>query len=230
MTVSSIKGANLVSKVLAGIIIFLLLIVLWLLSRDLTSSKPPVDPGSLIVSQVQEVSELTTAMFEMDSVVPVSDKGFLAESKLLYIAHGNVRVGIDLSEFESDDVQVSGEKITVTLPPLKILGSNLDLEHSDVYSYSRGFLGRGPAVVNLQTQAQREALNRVEEAACRNWLMKIAGERVQKTVENLLSQVLKDRGYTEIIVKAQLPPDGSCSSHVSDQRSSDQRSVVDDTD
>jgi hypothetical protein len=120
-----------------------------------------------------------------------------------------------LSQFQADDVQVEGNKVTVTLPPLKILGSNLDLEHSSVYSYSRGFLGSGPDVVNLQTQAQREALRRVEEAACRNWLMKMAGERVQKTVEHLLSQVLKDRGYREIIVKAQLPSEGSCSSRTS---------------
>lgn len=42
--------------------------------------------------------------------------------------------------------------------------------------------------------------------------MKTAGERVQKTVEYLLSQVLKDRGYKEINVKAQLPAEGSCSS------------------
>jgi hypothetical protein len=65
-------------------------------------------------------------MFEMDAVVPVSEKGFLAESKVLYIAHGNVRVGVDLSEFQADDVQVEADKITVTLPPLKVLDSKLD--------------------------------------------------------------------------------------------------------
>ncbi len=221
MASSSFKELNLASKVLAGIIAFLLLIVLWLIYQITHTSNtpsPPVDPGSLIVRQIRDVSELTTAMFEMDAVVPVSDKGFIAESKLLYIAHGNVRVGIDLSEFQADDVQVEGEKITVTLPPLKILDSNLDLEHSSVYSYSTGFLGRGPDVVNLQTQAQREALKRVGEAACRNWLMKTASERVQRTIENILSQALKDRGYREIIVKAQLPPEGSCSSRTSNNR------------
>ena len=113
----------------------------------------------LIVSQVRDVSELTTAMFEMDAVVPVSDKRLIiadipiAESKLLYVAHGNVRVGVELSKFQADDVQIEGDKISVTLPALKVLDSKLDLEHSSVYSYNRGLLGWGPDVVNLQGQA-----------------------------------------------------------------------------
>lgn len=215
MTASSIRDWKLVS-IVTGIIVLLLVVVLWLAYQfiHITSTskdKGLVDPGSLIVHQVRDVSELTTAMFEMDAVVPVSEKTRWGESKLLYIAHGNVRVGVDLSEFQADDVQVEGDKISVTLPALTVLDSKLDLEHSKVYSYDRGFLGWGTDVVNLQAQAQREAVKKVEEAACQNWLIKTASDRVEKTVEHLLSQVLKDRGYREIIVKAQLPAEGSCS-------------------
>lgn len=215
MIANPIKSPDLVTKVLAGMVIFLIIVVLWLfvypIRRDSNATAPFPDPGSLIVRQVRDVSELTTAMFEMDTVVPVSEKGLIAQSKLLYIAHGNVRVGVDLSEFQADDVQVEGKKISVTLPPLKILDSKLNLEHSSVYSYDRGFLGWGPDVVTLQAQAQRDALKKVEQAACQSWLIKTASDRVQKTVESLLSQVLKDRGYTEIIVKSQLPSESSCS-------------------
>ncbi len=213
MTASSTRDSNLVSKVLTGVVAILLIVVLWLayqLNQTTASTKVIEDPGTLIVRQVRDVSELTTAMFEMDTVVPVSEKGRITNSKLLYIAHGNVRVGVDLREFQADDVQVEGDKITVTLPPLKVLDSKLDLEHSSVYSYDRGLLGFGPDVVNLQAQAQREALKKVEEAACQSWLLKTASDRVQKTVEQLLSQVLKDRGYKDIIVNAPLPAEGSC--------------------
>jgi hypothetical protein len=192
MTASSIRDVTLVS-IVTGIFVLLLIIVVWFTYQFSHGiSKPIVEPGSLIVRQVRDVSELTTAMFEMDAVVPVSEKGRIGESKLLYIAHGNVRVGVDLSEFQTNDVQVEGDKISVTLPALKVLDSKLNLDH-------------------LQAQAQREAIKKVEEAACQNWLIKTASDRVEKTVENLLSQVLKDRGYREIIVKAQLPTEGSCS-------------------
>lgn len=211
MTASSISNSNSINKILVGGIVLLSILVLWLayqVSHLGDTGTKVFDPGSVIVHQVREVSELTTAMFEMDAVVPVSEKGFLAESKLLYIAHGNVRVGVNLSEFKADDVQVEEDKITVTLPPLKVLDSKLDLDHSSVYSYDRGSLGWGPDVVNLQAQAQREAIRKVEEAACQNWLIKTASERVQQTVEHLLSQVLNS-SY-KITVKAQLPPEGSC--------------------
>lgn len=214
MTASSIKASNLVNKALVGIVVLLLILVSWLgyqIYHSTSGSEKIIDPGSLIVRQVRDVSELTTAMFEMDAVVPVSEKGKIAQSKLLYIAHGNVRVGVDLKEFQADNVQVEGDKITVTLPPLKILDSKLNLEHSSVYSYDRGLLGWGPDVVNLQAQAQREALKKVEDAACQSWLIKTASDRVQKTVENLLNQVLKNRGFKQIIVEAQLPSEGSCS-------------------
>lgn len=215
MIVSPIVHFKPIVKILSGAIVILLAIVLILgyqISRSTPASTELQNPSSLIVRQVREVSELTTATFAMETVVPVSEKesilGFdLLESNLLYIAHGNVRVGVDLSEFNSDSVEVEGDTITVNLPPLKILDSKLDLEHSSVYSYDRGLLGAGPDVVNLHTQAQRQALRKVEESACQGWLIKTASDRVQKNVEHLLDAVLKERGY-RVIVNTQI--EGSC--------------------
>ncbi|MGB3238101.1 MAG: DUF4230 domain-containing protein [Geitlerinemataceae cyanobacterium] len=202
MITNSIANSKLLTKVLSGLIVLLLVIILILgyrVARSNPASGELQNPSSLIVRQVREVSELTTATFEMETVVPVSEKGRILESKLLYIAHGNVRVGVDLGEFTADSVQVENETITVNLPPLKILDSKLDLEHSSVYSYDRGLLGWGPDIVDLQTQAQRQALQKVEEAACQDWLIKAASDRVQKTVEHLLSEVLEPRGYQVIV-------------------------------
>lgn len=93
MTASSSRDLKLVS-IVTGIIVLLLIVVLWLAYQvfHITStSKDLVDPASLIVRQVRDVSELTTAMFEMEAVVPVSEKGNVGiASKLLYITHGNV--------------------------------------------------------------------------------------------------------------------------------------------
>lgn len=197
------------TKALVGGIIILLVLLSWLIYQKLDLAREPIEPGPVIVHQVREVSELTTAMFEMDTVVPISEKWGLSESKLLYIAHGSVRVGVELEKFQADDVQVKGSEIIVTLPPLQVLDSKLDLDHSSVYAYDRGFLGWGPDVVNLQAQAQREALRKVEESACQGWLIKVASDRVQKTVDHLLTQALGDRGY-KVTVESQPPSEGSC--------------------
>lgn len=210
MIVNSIANSKLIPKILSGLIAFLLLLLVLLgyqIFQLRSVSLELQNPSSLIVRQVREVSELTTATFEMETVVPVSEKGRVLESKLLYIAHGNVRVGVDLGEFTSESVGVVGETITVNLPPLKILDSKLDLEHSSVYSYDRGFLGWGPDVVDLQTQAQRQALKKVEEAACQDWLIKAATDRVQNTVKQLLDEVLQSQGYRVLV---QTKAGGSC--------------------
>lgn len=211
MIISSIARSLPIAKILSGLIALLLLVLFFLgyqIFQLKSLSSEIQNPSSLIVRQVREVSELTTATFEMETVVPVSEKGRVLQSKLLYIAHGNVRVGVDLGEFTAESVRVDGQTITVNLPPLKILDSKLDLEHSSVYSYDRGFLGWGPDVVDLQTQAQRQALKKVEEAACQDWLIKAASDRVQNTVKQLLDEVLKSRGY-QVLVQTQAG--GSCS-------------------
>ncbi|MCE2885844.1 MAG: DUF4230 domain-containing protein [Pseudanabaena sp.] len=66
---------------------------------------------AIIVKQVRDVSELTTAIFETEDVIDISRKEGITESKLIYIAHGSVRVGIDLGEFQDSDVQVEGKKV-----------------------------------------------------------------------------------------------------------------------
>ncbi|MFQ3637909.1 MAG: DUF4230 domain-containing protein, partial [Cyanobacteriota bacterium] len=63
---------------------------------------PQVDVQSIVVQQVQTMSELTTAVFAMQAVVPTSrDRTFggytIGQTTLLYIAYGEVRAGIDLS-------------------------------------------------------------------------------------------------------------------------------------
>ena len=217
MLANSIKDTSRITKIVIVINFCLVFALLWLGIYTLWPAQideSTTDTSSIIVRQVRDVSELTTAIFEMDTVVPVKDKTIITESKLLYIAHGNVRVGIDLGEFSKDNIKIDGDKIAVYLPPLKVLDSKLDLYHSSVYSYDKGFLGLGPEVVNLQSDAQRQALKKVEEAACQDWLIKAASDRVEKTVDHLLSQILKDRGYREIIVKTQTSETASCSKKI----------------
>ena len=82
---------------------------------------PKVDVRSIVVKQVQDASELTTAIFTMEAVVPTQQDStvgglVIGSTKLLYIAHGEVRAGIDLSKISVADVQAVGETLTVKLP------------------------------------------------------------------------------------------------------------------
>lgn len=174
--------------------------------------KPQVDVRSLIVSQVRGASELTTAVFTMEAVVPTrQDRNLggytLGTTTLLYIAYGEVRAGIDLQDLKPDDVQVVNNTIQLKLPPPRILDSKIDVNRSTVYDYDRGFLSLGPDVApQLQMLAQRETLKKIVTAACSNGVLAQANDRSQLVVEKLLNTA----GYKQVEVKTQSPPPGSC--------------------
>lgn len=174
--------------------------------------KPEVDVRSLIVSQVRGASELTTAVFTMEAVVPTrQDRNLggytLGTTTLLYIAYGEVRAGVDLKDLKPEDVQVVNNTIQLKLPPPRILDSKIEVNRSSVYDYDRGFLGLGPDVApQLQMLAQRETLKKILTAACSNGVLTQANDRAQLVVEKLLNTA----GYKAVEVKTQSPQPGSC--------------------
>ena len=184
------------------------------LRASVTVTEPPakVDLRSLVVQQVRGASELTTAVYSMESVVPASRERTLGgyvigKTTLLYIAHGEVRAGVDLAVLQPSDVQVVGEAMTIRLPPPQVLDSKIDVNRSKVYDYDRGFMGLGPDVApELQELAQRETLTKVVEAACADGILQAANERAKLVVGQLLSTA----GYRQLTVEIQPPAANAC--------------------
>ena len=171
-------------------------------------SAPQVDVRPLVIHQVQSASELTTAVLAMETVVPTRQDrtvgGYvIGTTTLLYIAYGEVRAGVDLSQLRTSDVEVQSNTIRIRLPPPRILDSKIDVNRSKVYDYSRGFLALGPDVApQLQTLAEQETLKRIVTKACNQGLLKAANDRAQMVV----SQLLNGSGYKQVQVETTLPP------------------------
>ncbi len=173
---------------------------------------PQIDVRSVVVKQVQDSSELTTALFTMEAVVPTQQDAtmggvVIGSTKLLYIAHGEVRAGIDLSKIALTDVQAQGDNLTVRLPMPKLLDSKIDVSRSSVYDYSRGALGLGPDVApQLQSLAQQQALQKITDAACEKGILNQANDRAKL----VLGQLLKSPAYKNITVTLQTPDINTC--------------------
>ncbi|MCY7408455.1 MAG: DUF4230 domain-containing protein [Alkalinema sp. CAN_BIN05] len=173
---------------------------------------PQIDVRSVVVKQVQDSSELTTAIFTMEAVVPTQQDAtmggmVIGSTKLLYIAHGQVRAGIDLSKIGLTDVQAVGDMLTVRLPMPKLLDSKIDVSRSSVYDYSRGALGLGPDVApQLQTLAQQQALLKITDAACEKGILTQANDRAKLVI----GQLLKVPAYKTITVQIQTPDVSTC--------------------
>lgn len=182
--------------------------------------QPKVDVRSLVLQQVREASELTTAAFTMQAVVPTEQdatlSGFvIGKTKLLYIAQGEVKAGVDLSQITSDSVQVSGDTVQLQLPVAQILDQKIDVARSQVYDYDRGFLGLGPDTApDLQSLAQQEALKKIVAAACEQGLLQKASDRAKFVV----TQLLTTAGYKTVTVDATPVSTEACLSQVNEQR------------
>lgn len=174
---------------------------------------PTIDMQPVLVQQLRNASELTTAVFAMQTVVPASRERTLGgytigKTTLLYIAYGEVRAGVDLSALRPEDVQINGDSISIRLPPPQILDSKIDVTRSKIYDYDRGFLGLGPdAAPELQEFAEQETLAQIVSTACTQGVLQSANERAKLTV----SQLLTTAGYATSTVETQLPLPETCS-------------------
>lgn len=161
---------------------------------------PQVEIPTLIVSRIKGIQELTTTVQTMETIVPASAERklgdiSLATTRLLYIARGEIRAGIDLSQLTEADIEVNKNRIKINLPPSKILDSKIDVNNSRVYDYDRGFLNLGPDLApQLQTIAQKKTLVEIINTACSEGILHTANERAKETITQLLSST----GYEQI--------------------------------
>ena len=104
-------------------------------------------------------------------------------------------------------MQAVGETLTVKLPKPKLLDSKIDVGRSSVYDYNRGSLGLGPDVApQLQSLAQKEALEKITTAACDKGILTQANDRAKLVI----GQLLKVPAYKIVTVQVQAPDVVAC--------------------
>lgn len=172
---------------------------------------------SVVVERLRAAAELTTLVTTLETVVSASEDRELAgfkigSTELLYIARGQVRAGIDLAKLDTGDVDVErrrgepigapAESIVVELPAPEILGASIDVARSRVYDVRRSLFG--PVDPDLQSRAERYALERIVESACDSEVLETANDHARIAVEALLEAA----GAADVTVRTQRP--GPC--------------------
>jgi len=166
-----------------------------------------IDNSTLIVKRLQDLQELATTVQTMEKIVPTSAERKLgdipvATTRLLYIAQGEVRAGVDLGELTNSDIKINNKSIEINLPAAKILDSKIDVNNSRVYDYDRGFLNLGPDVApQLQTLAQKNTLAEIIETACQGNILDTANLRAKESISQLLINI----GYAQVEVNTSIP-------------------------
>lgn len=174
-------------------------------------TEPQVLNRELLLTQIKTLSELTTTVYQLETIVPTSadlvwgQDWTIATTKLLYLARGEVAAGIDLEQITAQDIQVNSDRITLTLPPATIIDSKIDVNNSQVYHYDRGWLNLGPDVApQLQTLAQQKTLTKIKQRACEQDILTTANAKAQTTMQQFLSLT------TQKIVEVKVNPEIKC--------------------
>jgi hypothetical protein len=165
---------------------------------------PTIIPDPMtIIHDIRSLARLETIQYTVEKVLTAQTNqntfGFLFGDKLIFVAHGVVIAGVDLSKIGPEDLRVVGKVLYVRLPAAEVFISTLDNEKSYVYDRSTGLLSKGEK--NLETTARQAAEQEILKAAVADGILNTA----QQNAENYLSRLLRDLGYTEVIFETATP-------------------------
>jgi hypothetical protein len=139
-----------------------------------------------VVQQVQTLSDLVTVKYVLEKVVILEDTKWYGENRVLLLAHGIVKAGIDLKQIQPADVTIADRKISIKLPPPQITDAYLDDSQSQVIDHTTGLLRVFDK--NLEQAARANAVSDISRAARTDGILDEADKRAQLELKLFLLQ------------------------------------------
>jgi len=160
---------------------------------------PTVVPDPVtIIHQVRRLARLETVQYTIEKVVTAESgqEGLWATlfgDRLLFVAHGVVIAGVDLSKLGPEDIWIQDGVLYVRLPEPEVFVATLDNEKSYVYDRETGLLSKGE--VNLETVARQAAEQAILEAALEDGILEQARVNAEVFLERLFNQL----GFKQVV-------------------------------
>jgi len=176
-----------------GVIFILGLVLGFVLPKWARFNSPPqILNTTTILTQVQTLSHLVTVKYVLEKVVVLEDAKWYGDNRVLLIAHGIAKAGIDLSKIQPADIRVAEKKISLTLPKPAITDVYLDDHKTQILERSTGVMRVFDK--DLEQNARRQAVDDLRRAADSNGILKDAEDRARAQLTNLLNQL----GFSEV--------------------------------
>ena len=139
-----------------------------------------------VVHEVQSLSELVTVKYVLNKVVVLEDVKWYGENRVLLLAQGVVKAGMDLKRLKSADVSISGKKISLRLPPTQITDAYLDDKASQIIDHTTGLLRAFDK--DLEQSARQNAVDDIARAARRSGILDEAEKRGRAELQNFFKR------------------------------------------
>ena len=115
-----------------------------------------IDDTPVIVTKIRSLGELTTACYYDEIVLTGTKQNLLSDDRLVIIAKGTVRAGIDLMEMTDDRLRFSGDTVFVRLPAPQYL--DIIVNPSDFEVFAETGKWTHEQVTSLQNTARQRLL------------------------------------------------------------------------
>ncbi len=145
-----------------------------------------------LLKKVQTLSQFVSVKYNLEKVVVLDDVKWYGDSHVVLVAHGVVKAAIDLDQLGPKDVQISGRKISITLPRSRVVDAYLDDQRTQIVERYTGVLRVFDK--DLEQNARRQAVEELRLAALQNGILNDASERARLQLTALLYQL----GFAEV--------------------------------
>jgi hypothetical protein len=146
----------------------------------------PMNTATLI-QEVQGLSELVTVKYVLEKVVVLEDARWYGDNRVLLLAHGVVKGGVDLRRLGPEDLALETNQVTITLPPAAITDVYLDENKTRVIEHSTGLLRAFDK--DLQIAARRHAVDELRRSALQNGIHEDAQEQARQLLSRFFDQL-----------------------------------------
>ena len=144
------------------------------------------------VEKIENIGKLELVKINIKDVLEQTKERplYLPNAKTVLIVAGEVLAGIDLEKAKKEDINVSGDKVTVKLPKPEIFSSKVNHEKSKVYNIEWG----GFSSAELVDEAYRNAEIAIIESA------KTTGYKAtcQNNAKLLLTPIFREMSGKEV--------------------------------
>jgi hypothetical protein len=146
----------------------------------------------VLLQQVQTLSDLVTVKYIVQKVEVWEDppSGLIGpyvqgNNRLLLLAQGVVKAGVDLGKLKPEDLKVQGKTIWIKLPPAHITDAYLDDNETKVIERTTGFLRKFDK--DLEQNVRRAAVQDIRSSAGRGGILHDAEERARTQLANFFT-------------------------------------------
>jgi hypothetical protein len=145
---------------------------------------------------VQTLSQFVTVKYNLEKVVVLDDVKWYGDSHVVLVAHGVVKAAIDLDQLGPKDIQISGKKISISLPRSRVVDAYLDDQRTQIVERNTGVLRVFDK--DLEQNARRQAVEELRLAALQNGILNDASEHARAQLTILLYQV----GFADVDLRS----------------------------